>query len=412
MTKINGTLQNGTATAVIPRGTFTNGSYTILAHYFENDSYREGISTGNLTINPFSFLSLNDYSWAQWTAISNPTLVNPTISDDESIVIEEENRWVTTKEADMADKTFTRSYPYTVTGTGTSPEVQSDGSLRVYSKYCTDWMYYENDEDWDITLEIKIKTFNSSQLGIATATGTNGGIWNIHGKWFDYNDVTSAGSVRTYLTDINYGNGSVLNVTIQKRGTTVTWHFTDTSGDTQEIICNNFEQTSDTRFYIICPSDETNLVVRKYNRLTHIVRKSSVVTDVVKMGRHNCVVLERTIPVNLDNFVLNVTLKTTKSNDAIFLGKYRVATGTQAGQYNVPSSSAFIIRQKNITSVPTDFAVWNFVFQNGICKLFINNVDTGLSYDFTSYTDDFRLMFVSYATNSLQLSNITWSVNT
>lgn len=220
MAKFNGTLQNGTATAVIPRGRFTDGNYEIITRYLENDTYKESTGVGTLTINPFSFLSLDDYSWEIWSGVSNPQPADPSITTD-------------------------------------------------------------------------------------TVNGTS--------------------------------------------------------------------------------------------------------KQVVQMGRHYCVVLEQTIPVNITNFVLDVVMKATNNYDAIFFGKYRVLTsGTNAGKYSVPTDYAFIIRPHQLGVSASDYAHWYFVFRNGQCTLYIDSYNTGLTYDFRSYTDDFRLMFMSHGGNSVKVADISW----
>lgn len=222
MAKFNGTLQNGTATAVIPRGSFTDGDYEIITRYLENDNYKESTGVGTLTINQFSFLSLDDYSWNIWSGITNPTPEDPSITTD---------------------------------------------------------------------------------------------------------------------------------------------------------TVNNNSQS------------------------------------VVQTGRHNLVVLEKTIPIDVNNFVLDVTMKAGNAYDVISLGKYRLLTsGEHAGQYNIAHSIAFIIKPNLLGVSVTDYAHWHFVFKNGVCTLYINSVNTGLTYDFSNYTDDFRLMFMSNGGNSIKIANISWGV--
>lgn len=222
MAKFNGTLQNGTATAVIPRGSFIDGDYEIITRYLENTTYKESTGVGNLTINQFSFLSLDDYSWEIWSAVTTPNPVDPSITTD---------------------------------------------------------------------------------------------------------------------------------------------------------TVNNVSQ------------------------------------PVIQVGRHNCVVLEKTIPIDVNNFVLDVTMKAGNNSDVIFLGKYRIlTTGEHVGQYNIPSSFGFGIRPKLLGVSVTDYAHWHFVFKNGVCTLYINSVNTGLTYDFSNYTDDFRLMFISFGENSIKIANISWGV--
>lgn len=133
--------------------------------------------------------------------------------------------------------------------------------------------------------------------------------------------------------------------------------------------------------------------------------------SVVQTGRHNLVVLEKTIPIDVNNFVLDVTLKAGNAYDVISLGKYRLLTsGEHAGQYNIAHSIAFIIKPNLLGVSVTDYAHWHFVFKNGVCTLYINSVNTGLTYDFSNYTDDFRLMFMSYQSNSVKVANISWGV--
>lgn len=222
MAKFNGTLQNGTATAVIPRGSFIDGDYEIITRYFENNTYKESTGVGNLTINPFGFLSLDDYSWEVWSGVTTPNPADPSITTD---------------------------------------------------------------------------------------------------------------------------------------------------------TVNNVSQ------------------------------------PVIQVGKHNCVVLEKTIPIDVNNFVLDVTMKSGNNYDAIFLGKYRILTsGEHAGQYSVPNAYAFIIRPHQVGVSVTDYAHWHFVFKNGVCTLYINSFNTGLTYDFSNYTDDFRLMFMSNGENSIKIANISWGV--
>lgn len=138
---------------------------------------------------------------------------------------------------------------------------------------------------------------------------------------------------------------------------------------------------------------------------------NNVSQPVIQVGRHNCVVLEKTIPIDVNNFVLDVTMKAGNNNDVIFLGKYRIlTTGEHAGQYNIPTSYAFGIRPRQVDVSVTDYAHWHFVFKNGVCTLYINSVNTGLTYDFSNYTDDFRLMFISSDENSIKIANISWGV--
>jgi len=184
------------------------------------------------------------------------------------VITAEEERWTTSKSADKTNNTFTRAYPFTVTGTGYSPVVEEDGSLRVRSKYATDWMYYQENEDWNISLEIKINNLNSSEMGIATVSGTNGGIWNIHGKWLDYNDSTDTGNVRTQLSNLSYGNGDTIRVKIEKRRDTITWKFIDSNDNKQTVVCTNYEQNIDTRFYMRCSNNDTDIVMNRYERAT------------------------------------------------------------------------------------------------------------------------------------------------
>ena len=192
----------------------------------------------------------------------------------------EEEIWITNKSADKNNQTFTESYPFTVTGTGYSPVVQEDGSLRVRSKYATDWMYYQAGEDWKISLEIKINNLHTSEMGVITASGSNGGIWNIHGKWLDYNDSTDTGNVRTQLNNLSYGNGDTLSVIIEKHRDTITWKFTDSNDNKQTIVCTNYEQNIDTRFYMRCSNDDTNIVLNKYERTTRTLEDTRQTTTI------------------------------------------------------------------------------------------------------------------------------------
>jgi len=194
----------------------------------------------------------------------------------------EEEIWITNKTADKNNQTFTESYPFSVSGKGLSPAVQEDGSLRVRSNYVTDWMYYQAGEDWKISLEIKINNLNSSEMGVITDSVSNGGIWNIHGKWLDYDDSTDTGNVRTQLNNLSYGNGDTLSVIIEKHRDTITWKFTDSNDNKQTIVCTNYEQNIDTRFYMRCSKDDTNIVMNKYERTTRTIadtRQTTAITS-------------------------------------------------------------------------------------------------------------------------------------
>jgi len=192
----------------------------------------------------------------------------------------EEEIWITNKTADKNNQTFTESYPFSVSGTGLSPAVQEDGSLRVRSKYVTDWMYYQAGEDWKISLEIKINNLNSSEMGVITDSVSNGGIWNIHGKWLDYDDSTDTGNVRTQLNNLSYGNGDTLSVIIEKHRDTITWKFTDSNDNKQTIVCTNYEQNIDTRFYMRCSNNDTNIVMNKYERTTRTLEDTRQTTAI------------------------------------------------------------------------------------------------------------------------------------
>ena len=178
------------------------------------------------------------------------------------------DKYTVTVEADTEEHPFTTDL---FTGTFTT---NADGSLHIPTDYITDYFRYEDDEDWIIQTTIKINTYSTSQMGVATDSvgdGHNFGVWNIHGRWIDYNDNTESGSTRIPLDQITYGSGSTLRCTIKRDGNTVTWKITDENGNTQTIPLENITQTRNTRFYTRAYGNTPgDIDMMDYTRLTKI----------------------------------------------------------------------------------------------------------------------------------------------
>lgn len=183
------------------------------------------------------------------------------------------SKYTVTVEADTEEHPFTQTHPFVSDNSGTSKTITQNGTIKLGTSYETDYFRYNNDEDWIIHTQIQINTLQASSLQIATTgigDGHNGGVWNIHGKWIDYNDNTDSGSRRIQLDNLQYGNDSTLDIQITKNDDTITWKITDDNGNTQTIPLANFTQSQSTRLAFKTGNTTTDIEVAGYTRLTKI----------------------------------------------------------------------------------------------------------------------------------------------
>ncbi|MBO7210081.1 MAG: Ig-like domain repeat protein [Methanobrevibacter sp.] len=239
---------------------------------------------GNYTGRSMEYSSVSDdlylvaFSNSQYGGSLTPVVIESLSYVDcvdlNTIKYGEDNDYSITKYANKVYSTFTTTFPFEYSSSsGSAPVVNQDGSLKVGTGWLTDWFYYENDEDWIVEVELKINTLNTSSLGIHTdnvGDGHNMGIWNIHGKWIDFNDNTDNGNTRYTLDDISYGNGSTLKARITKNGQYITWQITDENNNTHTEEFTNFTQTRNTRCATRCNGATTDIDLLNYTRLTKI----------------------------------------------------------------------------------------------------------------------------------------------
>ena len=238
----------------------SDGKVTV---YFKTDSYEVGtVYSGNpyrleaINFNANNTLTVNSIQVSD--SVLSSTEINTILGNGGGAM----TNYTIAKTGSMHENNLSTIFPTCTTN--------NDGSLHVGSDWILDNFQYNSDTDWIVNMELQINTLNSSMLGIYGITDLNGGLFNIHRKWIDYDDNTDIGTVRINLNQISYGDNSTLQINITKNEDTLTWKLTDDNGNTQTVVLNNYSTTSNERFSMRCTGATTDIDMISYTRLTKL----------------------------------------------------------------------------------------------------------------------------------------------
>lgn len=132
------------------------------------------------------------------------------------------------------------------------------------------------------------------------------------------------------------------------------------------------------------------------------INSPSVSSGTVNMGSRYLMVLEKFIPVRKNAFTLSFNVTSNYSLNRIFLGSYSYDESNDTYNrwgHNVKINS-FMDSSQHLVQ---------FKFSNGVCTLFVDGVSQSSTFDFSSFTGRFYLMFFSGKKDSLYVSNISFA---
>ena len=128
----------------------------------------------------------------------------------------------------------------------------------------------------------------------------------------------------------------------------------------------------------------------------------SISNGIMNMGRVYLVLLSDFIPVRNEAFTLLFQVKSTYSGNRAVLGEY---TTTVNNEYKYTSNGLRITFSDVGYFSDDDWHEVAYVVNEGLCKIYVDGDDTGLSKDFTNLSN-FYLMFYAGKDNSLYMKDL------